>query len=204
VSIPLEGTAPPVVQAAGLLWRETMSGTLRVEGSKRSASVEIAITVANITAFVDDPEHPGVVTGLVHVEGLTAPEGASICGGSFNLFVQEGDPSARTMRYVLPFHASDGRPRVLSGVKDVRGRRIIDFWRATTTLATRLESSDHVAVGIGRLRINTTGVAGLISSMRLTPGGRRGDVPAAFWKFVRFYTATLLKLYAAGTRGRPQ
>jgi cholesterol oxidase len=201
VSIPPEGTAPPVVEAAGLLWRETMRGTLRVEGSARTASVEVTITVANITSFVDDPEHPGVVRGHVHVEGLTAPEGAPICGGSFNLFVEEGDPNARAMRYALPFHASDGRPHVLSGVKDVRGRRIIDFWRATTTLAARLESSDHVAVGIGRLRINTTEVAGLISSLRLTPGGRRRDVPAAFWRFVRFYAATLLKLYAAGTRG---
>jgi cholesterol oxidase len=202
VSIPPEGTAPPVVQAAGLLWRETMRGTLRVEGSARTASVEITITVANITSFVDDPEHPGVVTGLVHVEGLTAPEGAAISGGSFHLFVEEGDPNARAMRYALPFHAADGRQYVLSGVKDVRGRRIIDFWRATTTLAARLESSDDGAVGIGRLRISTTGVAGLISSMRLAPGGRKGDVPAAFWRFVRFYAATLLKLYAAGTRGR--
>ena len=164
--------------------------------------MEITITVANITSFVDDPEHPGVVTGLVHIEGLTAPEGARISGGSFNLFVDEGDPNARAMRYALPFHAADGRQYVLSGVKDVRGRRIIDFWRATTTLAARLESSDDGAVGIGRLRISTTGVAGLISSMRLAPGGRKGDVPAAFWRFVRFYAATLLKLYAAGTRGR--
>jgi len=202
VSIPPEGTAPPVAQTAGLLWRETMRGALRVEGSARPASVEITITVANIASFVDDPEHPGVVTGLVHIEGLTAPEGARIGGGSFHLFVEEGDPSARTMRYALPFHASDGRPYVLSGVKDVRGRRISDFWRATTTLAARLETSDHATAGIGRLRIKTTGVAGLISSMRFVPGGRKGDLPAAFWRFVRFYVATLLELYAAGNRGR--
>jgi cholesterol oxidase len=201
VSIPPEGTAPAVVQAAGLRWRETMRGTLRIEGSARTASVEITITVADITCFVDDPEHPGVVTGLVHIEGLTAPEGARISGGTFHLFVEEGDPNARTMRYVLPFHASDGRPHVLSGVKDVRGRRIIDFWRATTTLAARVESNDG-AVGIGRLRIDTTGVAGLISSLRLAPGARKGDLPAAFWRFVRFYAGTLLDLYAAGTRGR--
>jgi cholesterol oxidase len=204
VSIPPEGTAPPVVQSAGLLWRETMRGSLRVRGSTRTASVEITITVADIASFVDDPEHPGVVTGLVHVEGLTAPEGARISGGSFHLFVEEGDTSARTMRYALPFHAADGRAHVVSGVKDVRGRRVIDFWRATTTLATRLESSDEGAVGLGRLRINTAGVAELISSIRLAPGGRKGDVPAAFWRFVRFYAATLLRLYAAGTRrGRP-
>jgi cholesterol oxidase len=181
-----------------------MRGSLRVRGSTRTASVEITITVADIASFVDDPEHPGVVTGLVHVEGLTAPEGARISGGSFHLFVEEGDTSARTMRYALPFHAADGRAHVVSGVKDVRGRRVIDFWRATTTLATRLESSDEGAVGLGRLRINTAGVAELISSIRLAPGGRKGDVPAAFWRFVRFYAATLLRLYAAGTRrGRP-
>jgi cholesterol oxidase len=201
VSIPPEGTAPPVLQSAGLLWRETMRGTLRVDGSARTASVEITITVANIASFVDDPEHPGVVSGLVHIEGLTAPEGARISGGSFHLFVEEGDPSARAMRYALPFHAADGRAHVLSGVKDVRGRRIVDFLRATTTLATRLESRTEGAIGMGRLRISTTGVAELIGSMRLVPGGRKGDLPVAFWKFVRFYSATLVRLYAAGARG---
>jgi hypothetical protein len=109
------------------------------------------------------------------------------------------------MRYTLPFHAVDGRSCVLRGVKDVRGRRILDFWRATTTLATRLESSDDDGlVGIGRLRISAPGVAHLIGSMRPVRGGPRHDPALALWRFARFYARTLLGLYVSGERaGRP-
>jgi hypothetical protein len=60
--------------------------------------VEITITVADVSSFVADPAHPGVVTGSVHVEGLTAPGGAPVEGGSFHLFLDEGEPDARAMK----------------------------------------------------------------------------------------------------------
>jgi cholesterol oxidase len=72
VSIPPGGTAPPAVAAGGLLWREVMRGTLILDGAARAAWVEITITVADVASFVSDPAHPGVVTGSIHIEGLTA------------------------------------------------------------------------------------------------------------------------------------
>jgi hypothetical protein len=75
-----------------------MRGTLTPEGAARTAWVEITITVADVSSFVADPAHPGVVTGSVHVEGLTAPGGAPVEGGSFHLFLDEGEPDARAMK----------------------------------------------------------------------------------------------------------
>jgi cholesterol oxidase len=165
--------------------------------------VEITIAVADVASFVADPAHPGVVTGSVHVEGLTSTGGARVGGGSFHLFLDEGVPGARAMRYTLPFHGADGRAWVLRGVKDVRGHRMIDFWRATTTLAARLESGEGGGLaGVGRLRISVPGVVQLVGSMRPVRGGRRRGPVLALWQFVRFYARTLLRLYVAGKRGR--
>jgi cholesterol oxidase len=205
VSIPPEGTAPPALPASGLKWSEVMRGTLDVEGEQRTAWVEITIAVADVASFVADPAHPGVVTGSVHVGGLTATGGARVGGGSFHLFLDEGVPGARAMRYTLPFHGADGRRWILRGVKDVRGNRLIDFWRATTTLDSRLESGDDGGLAaVGRLRISAPGVVQLVGSMRPVRGGRRLGPLLALWQFLRFYARTLLRLYVAGKRGRRQ
>jgi cholesterol oxidase len=201
VSIPPGGTAPPVVPAGGLRWHEVMRGTLAVEGSATVAWVDITIAVADVASFVRDPAHPGVVTGAVHVAGLTQPGGAPVEGGTFHLFLDEGDPRARAMRYTLPFHADDDRALVLEGVKDVRGRTPADFWRSTRTLDARLRAPrDDRVVGVGRLRISAAGVAQMIGSMRPVRGSRRRDPVLALWRFVRFYARTILRLYLAGRR----
>jgi hypothetical protein len=38
-------------------WRETMSGTLALEGSERAARFTIAISIPDVSAFVADPSH---------------------------------------------------------------------------------------------------------------------------------------------------
>jgi cholesterol oxidase len=175
-----------------------MRGAMTLDGVVRPAWVEITIAVADVASFLADPAHPGVVTGSVHVDGLTAESGAQIGGGSFHLFLDEGDPAARAMRYELPFHDADGRHWTLRGVKDVRGRRLIDFWRSTTTLATQVVPTDaDVPTASGQLRLGARDVARLIASMRAERGRR-----VAYWRFLRFYARTLLRLYVAGKRRR--
>jgi cholesterol oxidase len=200
VSIPPGGTAPPAIASGGLRWTEVMRGTVRFGGATRHAWVEITITVADVSSFVADPAHPGVVTGSIHVDGLTARDGEPVEAGTFHLFLDEGDPKARAMRYTLPFHTADGRRWMLSGVKDVRGRSIVDFWRATTTLDARLDPAEGEAGARGRLRISAPGVARLIGSLRLVRGGARHDPALTLWRFVRFYAGTVLRLYVAGKR----
>jgi cholesterol oxidase len=203
VSIPPGGTNPPAAPAGGLRWGEVMRGTLTLDGTAKTAWVEITIAVADVASFVEDPAHPGVVSGSVHVDGLTAPDGARVGAGTFHLFLDEGDPHARAMRYTLPFHDVDGRGWILRGVKDVRGHRIIDFVRSTTTLDTRVESlDDDGPVGVGRLRISAFGVAQLIGSTRPVRGGRPRSRAIALWQFVRFYARTVLGLYVSGKRAR--
>lgn len=127
IRIPAGGTAPLSVTSGGVRWHERLEGTVRDSTTARPASFEVTISVPDVRSFVTDPAHPGAASGTVHVEGLTDPAGAPIEAGSFHLFVDEGDPRARTMTYVLPFCGSDGSRWVLRGTKDVRGRKIADF-----------------------------------------------------------------------------
>jgi cholesterol oxidase len=200
VSIPAGGTARPAVSSGGLRWNEVMRGTLRLNGVAKPAVLKITITVPDVAAFVADPAHPAAATGSVQVDGLTPAAGAPVEGGTFHLFVEEGEREARTMHYTLPFHGADERRWVLDGVKDVRGRRMIDFWRATTTLAARLQAVEEGVAGMGRLRISAPGVAKLVASMRPEQGGGPFDELRTAGRFVRFYASTIVRLYLAGKR----
>ena len=138
----------------------------------------------------------------MHVEGLTGSAGAPIETGSFQLFVDNDEPRARAMRYVLPFCASDGTRWVLRGAKDVRGRKIADFWRATTTLATCIEPTEgHGATATGWMHLGPLAVARLAASIRPVRGSRRSDPAVAGARFIAFFAGTLARLYVAGRRG---
>jgi cholesterol oxidase len=202
VTIPDGGTPPLSISAGGVRWHERLQGTVRDSTTARRASFEVTISVPDVSSFVADPAHPGAAAGTVHVEGLTGPTGAPIEAGSFHLFVDEGDPRARTMAYALPFCATDGRRWVLRGTKDVRGRRILDFWRATTTLDARVEPTEgDGAPATGQLRLGPPAVARLMTSIRPVRGSRRTDPALALARFGAFFAATLARLYVAGRRG---
>jgi cholesterol oxidase len=201
VSIPASGTAPPAAAGGGIRWRETMSGTVALDGSERAAGFTVTISVPDVPAFVAEPSHAGNAAGTVEVAGLTGQGGAPVEGGSYHLFLDEGDARARAMTYTLPFHDAAGRRWTLRGVKDVRGRRVLDFWHATTTLTVRLEPDDAASPAAGgRLRLGVAEVARLIASMRPVGAGRRSDLPFIAWRFVRFFGGTLVRLYIAGRK----
>jgi cholesterol oxidase len=205
VSIPPGGTSPPSSAGGGIRWRETMRGSIDLGGSPRAAQFDVSIAVPDVTTFLGDPAHPGRATGRVHVEGLTDPAGAPIDGGTFHLFLDEGEPRTRVMTYSLPFHGADDRAWMLQGRKDVRGRRMLDFWRTTTTLQARLAPRDDGdSPASGRMRIGVLDVARMLASMRGVRGGHRSDPAVALLRFDRFFVGTLLRLYLAGRRaGEP-
>ena len=197
VSIPETGTAAPAATGGALHWHKTMSGSCEIDGVSRAARFDVTIAVPDVPAFVDDPAHPGKATGRVRVEGLTAPTGSPVDGGSFHLFLAGADPRERTMVYELPFHDADDRPWLLRGVKHVRGHRIVDFWRTTTTLETTVSPREGAGpTGSGTLRLGVRDVIRLTVSMRPVGGVR------ALLQFGRFYARSILRLYVAGKRAR--
>lgn len=167
-------------------------------------SFRLTILVDDLDTFLAEPEH------LARAEGwVEAPS----CGGRrevergwFNLFSPGGSPGSRVMRYQLWFTDDAGRPRTLSGWKDVRDGPVTRMWRDTSTLHTRLlrghvpPDRDGTAIdgslvdGAGTLRIEPTDLAATLCSFR-TDGPRP---VAALARFGRFFVGELWDVYGPG------
>ena len=97
--------------------------------------------------------------------------------------------------------AGDGRTWTLRGVKDVRARRLLDLWPATTRLAVQVEPQEgDDAPLVGELRLGVPAVARMLASMRPVPAARRSDGAVALARFLGFFAGTLARLYVAGRR----
>ena len=98
------------------------------------AQFTLTITVPDLDAFLVNKAHAGIANGTLRVDGFTPPEGASVAGGVFNLFVNTDSFYERKMLYLLPFVGADGKPYVLDGFKEVKDHGHFDVWGATSTL----------------------------------------------------------------------
>src|SRR5690606_20430354 len=82
----------------------------------------LTITMPNLGDEAGDSVHAGVAQGVLRADGLTAPGGALVSNGVFQLFVPAADgglanPADRRMIYTLAFVGAAGRPYLLDGVK---------------------------------------------------------------------------------------
>jgi cholesterol oxidase len=202
VSWPVGQMPPPPLRRGPLRWSETMRGSLEFGGVPKAARLDISISIADIASFVEDPAHPGRVTGRINVEDMTLPQGAKVESGSFHLFIEADDPDVRLMVYEIPFHDAVGRAHVLRGIKHVRGHRVVDFWRSTTTLEASIEQPRTGQPVGGRLRLGPADVARLMISMRTGGGAGPLDAIRSLWQFLRFYASTIVHLYLVGKRKR--
>jgi cholesterol oxidase len=105
----------------------------------------LTIEIPDIDAFHDDPLRRGTCQGYVGCEVLGGDLPVEL--GEFNLFVDQGRPSEKRMRYRLWFRDRAGHPLTLTGFKVVADHPGFDVWTDTSTLYTRvlrghLEESD--------------------------------------------------------------
>jgi predicted patatin/cPLA2 family phospholipase len=132
-----------------------------VRSSTRSyLRVHLTIKIEDVGRFITEPDHDASIEGCVECEVLGGK--LSVESGRFNLFVDEGDPTHKTMLYRLYFQDSAGHPLTLSGFKEVKDDPGFDVWSDTSTLYTRLlqghVSADQEAqaeiVGAGIIHIH--------------------------------------------------
>lgn len=110
------------------------------DGKENNTAImfHLTITVNGVNRFVTRPEHDtDDVQGYVECEAFGGR--LTVEKASFNLFIDDADPSRKTMLYRLFFRdARDGQPLTLSGFKDIRDDPGFDLWSDTTTLYTRI------------------------------------------------------------------
>ena len=97
----------------------------------------LTITVDEVNRFVSDPEHDtSDVKGYIKCDRLGGQR--EVEAATFNLFIDDQDPSIKRMFYRLFFHDDNGNPLTLSGHKFIKDDPGLDVWHDTTTLFTRI------------------------------------------------------------------
>lgn len=160
----------------------------------------LTIDTGDLAAFVTQPEHAATAVGWVESDVF-----GGRCGverGEFNLFVDDGDPGDKRMRYLLWFTDAAGRPRTLAGHKVIVDDHGFDTWTDSTTLYTRILHG-HVAqdaidvapvVAAGVLRIKPLMFARQLTTFRATGPDLRSRLQALA-RFGRLFTGALWDVY---------
>ncbi|CAL9335381.1 GMC oxidoreductase [Streptomyces sp. enrichment culture] len=187
---------------------ETMKGTCTpghgdprtVDNSsgREPLTVRLTVTIDDIDSFLDDPRHTARVDGWIEARSLGGRR--PVTDGEAHLFAAGPAPGHRELRYRLPFTDCHGRPRTLTGAKDLAPAPPTRLWPATTTLPyvvldrlapEEADDEDAVAVAAGTLRISPTGFLRQLTTFRTT--GPHGA--AALARFHVFFLDQLRQLY---------
>jgi cholesterol oxidase len=210
------GAKPPGADATSLSFHERMAGFVvlgatdprsRHVNVRRGVPVsfELTIDIDDIDTFLARPDHLARTEGWVDADFVGGRR--PVERGWFNLFTPGSSPGSRTMRYQLWFTDGDGRPRTLSGCKDVHDGPITQMWNDTSTLYTRLlrghvlpdvEAVEATAAqgveAAGELHIEPPDLAATLSSFR-ADGPNRLD---AVIRFGKFFVGQLWGVYGPG------
>jgi cholesterol oxidase len=142
LTIPPGGTRPFAAPTVGLSFTEKLTGfhasgfvpahgaaprdlflTAEKAGKAAGRRLEVAlrITALDVDRFLDEPARAAVLDGTVRVDGITAPGGAPIANGVFNLYPDQDVSAAPRLHYVMPFIGADGREYLIDAEADVQG-----------------------------------------------------------------------------------
>lgn len=173
------------------------------EGSKNGTYLmfHLTIKIDGVNRFVTDPQHDASVEeGYVECEALGGK--LPVEKGTFNLFIDEGDPTIKKMLYHLFFSDSGGHPLTLSGFKSVKEEPGVDIWTATNTLYTRIlqghvRSEDEVkakVVAFGIISNHFLDFLKQLATMRVG-GPTPVDRASALVQFGTFFLGKLWDVY---------
>ncbi len=203
--------APPSAQKVSLHFTETMKGHVTAGESdprrgqngsgRQKLAFKLTIGTEDLDAFIRLPEHQGTAVGSVTSDVFGG--GRPVEQGVFNLFVFDGDPRRKQMRYRLFFKDATGQPFTLAGVKEVNDDRGPDVWKDTTTLFTRLyhghvsaeQESSASLWGAGVLTLNEWDLARQLMTFHVEPAGLKTRF-AALARFGEFFLGSLWDVYA--------
>ena len=168
--------------------------------TRQKVSFELTIKVDDIEVFVTDPGHAAVAAGWVDVPALGGRR--DVERGTFQLFVDEPDPSDKRMLYRLWFTGERGDPFTLSGEKLVHDDPGFDLWSDTTTLFIRIfhgyveaTNEDGAPIwGAGILHIHSADLLRQLGTMR-AHGPNLGSRATAMKRFARLFLGKLWDTY---------
>jgi cholesterol oxidase len=190
-------SAPPKTPAIGLAFHEEMTGTWAPPGAEpRNVDCHLCVTITDVAQFLARPEHVGIVTGTVQVDGLTDGP-VPVQHGVWNLFVASASGPSKEIRYSLSFHGRDGTLHGLHGVKVFAPRAGLEVWDESTTLDFRLHAGAdrrRPPIGHGTLKLGLLGALELAGSIEVLGPYGVLDSTRAKADFLGFFFGTLKDL----------
>ena len=194
---PARTPAPAPAPRTSLQFTEEMRGSYRRTpvGALAPLAFRVTVTVDDLHAFLDDPDHEARADGWID-----APELGGRCpvsSGQVRLFAPHGPGRSSTLRYLLHFHDGGGRPLTLSGTKQLTEAAPLRLWKETTTLRVRLlpghtADPDRTPLATGVLRLRFSDFLRQLTTLRTTgPAGA-----AALARFAGFFLRRLRHTYA--------
>lgn len=212
--IPLrEPWAPPTTDATRLRFTEEMKGFVApgqtdfeagraaAEADTQRLLVHLTISLHGVRQFVADPAREGTVEGWV--EWAAWPGRTAVESGTFNLFVDEGDPTIKWMRYRLFVRDPDGEPATVSGHKLVRDDPGFDLWSDTSTLFTHVfrghlsleQEAGAEILGAGIISVHLDDFLHQLTTFEIDAASR-AEQAEVLLRFGRFFMGRLWDVYA--------
>jgi predicted acylesterase/phospholipase RssA len=196
---------PP--EKLGFTFREMMEGPFAweatdpklgaAEGEKvcTKLTMRATISIYDLDRFLAEANHPGSMVGEIDFKplGMAMPS----TQGVFNLFSPSDDPTLKYMVYELGFE-SGGKPYYMAGKKLVRQHSVLDLWKDTTTLYTRLhEGTDATGpvVGAGVLSLSMPELVKMIPTMHALNAQTPKEELEAVSRFGKFFLGELWQTY---------
>ena len=197
----------------GLRFSEEMTGLVNkgstdpVEGYQNPAAVAMslraAVTVADLPAFLTDPNHRGRWDAEVAIP-VWGRHIRSTDHGDFRLFQRafgaDGKP-VREMVYDTSIAAGE-HTYLMRGRKTIQPGPPWRFWPATTTLYVTFFEVDgpEQVVAAGILQLTPLGFLRQLSTLRITGAFPSSAKLRQLWLFVKFFAGSLARTYILGRR----
>ena len=158
-------------------------------------TMHASILIQDLDRFITEAAHPGSLTGTLDFTPFG--NGLQATSGVFNLFSPTEDPTLKLMVYEMGFNHG-GKSYYLAGQKNVKEDPIIDLWKATTTLYSKLhEGTDKTGpvVGAGILSLGVRQLIHLVSTIEAPGATSFTEKSEAIAKFGRFFLGELWDTY---------
>ncbi|HWI09500.1 MAG TPA: GMC oxidoreductase, partial [Solirubrobacteraceae bacterium] len=171
--------------------------------AKTACMFHVTVLMDDIERFIEDPQHPGTITGHVQCDALGGR--LEVQEGWFNLFVDDDEDGneRKLMKYRLLIADGEGHPITLNGFKEVKDDKGFDVWSDTTTLFTRIlaghvrpgeQDSDVIATGI--LHVLPQDFAVQMTTFRVDPPHRVD----ALARFGALFAGSLWAAFGPGSK----
>jgi cholesterol oxidase len=175
--------------------------------AKTACMFHVTVLMDDIERFIEDPQHPGTITGHVQCDALGGK--LEVQQGWFNLFVdadEDGD-ERKLMKYRLLIADGEGHPITLNGYKEVKDDRGFDVWSDTTTLFTHIlaghvepnDGGDDAAaevVATGILHVLPQDFAVQMTTFRVDPAHRVDAIA----RFGGLFAGSLWEAFGPGAK----